>query len=45
MATMILGGACGSGFAGLAYSMWGWSGTCLLGAASAALALLLSRRR
>ncbi|WP_258589464.1 MFS transporter [Mesorhizobium sp. AR02] len=44
MATMILGGACGSGLAGLAYSAWGWSGTCLFGAASAAAALLLSRR-
>ena len=44
MATMILGGACGSGLAGLAYSAWGWSGTCLFGAASAAAALLVSRR-
>jgi len=44
MATMILGGACGSGLAGLAYSAWGWSGTCLFGAASAATALLVSRR-
>jgi len=30
--------------AGLAYSAWGWSGTCLFGAAAAAIALLLSRR-
>jgi hypothetical protein len=44
MATMILGGACGSGLAGLAYSAWGWIGTCLFGAASAATALLVSRR-
>lgn len=44
MATMILGGACGSGLAGLAYSAWGWSGTCLFGVASAATALLVSRR-
>ncbi|MEZ2332887.1 hypothetical protein AB6802_24455 [Mesorhizobium sp. RCC_202] len=44
MATMILGGACGSGIAGLAYSAWGWSGTCLFGAAAAAIALFLSRR-
>ncbi|GLQ78192.1 hypothetical protein GCM10007881_17080 [Mesorhizobium huakuii] len=44
MATMILGGACGSGLAGLAFSAWGWSGTCLFGAASAAAALLVSRR-
>jgi hypothetical protein len=41
---MILGGACGSGLAGLAYAVWGWSGTCLFGAASAAAALLASRR-
>lgn len=45
MATMILDGACGSGLAGLAYSAWGWSGTCLFGAAAAGLALLLSVRR
>ncbi|WP_095202497.1 MFS transporter [Mesorhizobium carmichaelinearum] len=44
MATMILGGAFGSGLAGLAYSAWGWSGTCLFGAVSAAAALLVSRR-
>ncbi|WP_322418622.1 MFS transporter [Mesorhizobium huakuii] len=44
MATMILGGACGSGLAGLAFSAWGWSGTCLFGAVSAAAALLMSRR-
>ena len=44
MAAMILGGACGSGLAGLAYSAWGWSGTCLFGAASAATSLLVSRR-
>jgi predicted MFS family arabinose efflux permease len=42
MATMILGGACGSGIGGIAYSFWGWSGTCAFGAASAGLALLLS---
>ncbi|MBN9218757.1 MAG: MFS transporter [Mesorhizobium sp.] len=45
MAAMILGGACGSGLAGLAYSAWGWSGTCLFGAVVAILALLSSRRR
>ncbi|QPC91866.1 MFS transporter [Mesorhizobium sp. INR15] len=44
MATMILGGACGSGLAGLAYSAWGWSGTCGFGAMSTGLALLVSRR-
>ena len=44
MATMILGGACGSGIAGLAYSTWRWSSTCLFGAAAATIALLLSRR-
>jgi predicted MFS family arabinose efflux permease len=44
MATMILGGACGAGAGGVAYSQWGWSGTCLFGAASAAVALVLSRK-
>lgn len=44
MATMILGGAFGSGMAGLAYAQWGWTGTCAFGAASATLALLLSRK-
>ncbi|MDX8457589.1 MFS transporter [Mesorhizobium humile] len=43
MATMILGGAVGAGGGGLAYSAWGWSGTCIFGAASAGLALLMSR--
>ena len=42
MATMIFGGACGAGAGGLAYSMWGWTGTCAFGAAAAGLALLLS---
>lgn len=42
MATMILGGACGSGVGGVLYSMWGWSGTCVFGAVAAGLALLLS---
>ncbi|QKD04575.1 hypothetical protein EB235_26360 [Mesorhizobium loti R88b] len=41
----ILAVNCGSGLAGLAYSVLGWSGTCLFGVASAAAALLLSRRR
>ena len=36
--------ACGSGLAGLAYSAWGWSGACLFSAASAAAALVVSRR-
>jgi predicted MFS family arabinose efflux permease len=44
MATMILGGACGAGIVGAAYSAWGWSGTCLFGAVAAAVALLLSRK-
>jgi predicted MFS family arabinose efflux permease len=43
MATMIFGGACGAGAGGLAYSQWGWSGTCLFGAVAAGMALLLSR--
>ena len=45
MATMILGGAFGAGIAGTLYSTWGWSGTCIFGAVSAGLALLLSLRR
>lgn len=44
MAVMILGGACGSGIGGISYSVWGWSGTCIFGAAAAGLALLLSRK-
>jgi predicted MFS family arabinose efflux permease len=44
MATMILGGACGAGAGGVAYAEWGWSGTCCFGAASAAMALVLSRK-
>jgi predicted MFS family arabinose efflux permease len=44
MATMILGGAIGAGAGGLAYSAWGWSGTCIFGAAAAGIALLLSRK-
>jgi predicted MFS family arabinose efflux permease len=42
MATMLAGGAVGAGIGGAAYAAWGWSGTCALGAISAALALLLS---
>ena len=42
MATMVFGGACGSGVGGVVYSMWGWSGTCVFGAIAAGLALLLS---
>jgi len=42
MAAMILGGAFGAGAAGLAYSLWGWSGTCIFGGVSAGIALLLS---
>jgi len=42
MATMIFGGACGSFVAGLAYAYWGWTGTCVFGAATAGMALLLS---
>jgi predicted MFS family arabinose efflux permease len=44
MATMILGGACGAGAGGVAYSQWGWSGTCFFGAAFAAMALVLARK-
>jgi predicted MFS family arabinose efflux permease len=44
MATMIFGGACGAGAGGLAFSVWGWSGTSSVGAAAGGLAPLLSRR-
>lgn len=43
MATMLLGGAVGAGLGGAAYSVWGWTGTCVLGGVSAALAWLLAR--
>jgi predicted MFS family arabinose efflux permease len=45
MSTMLLGGAAGAGLGGLAFSAWGWSGTCVFGAICATLALLLSRIR
>ncbi len=45
MASMLLSGAVGAGLGGLAFARWGWTGTCLFGAFSAALALLLSLRR
>jgi predicted MFS family arabinose efflux permease len=44
MASMLLSGAVGAGLGGLAFARWGWTGTCLFGAFSAALALLLSLR-
>ena len=44
MATMIFGGACGSGIGGIAFALWGWSGTCMFGATAACLALILSLR-
>jgi predicted MFS family arabinose efflux permease len=43
MAAMILGGACGTGAGGLAYSVSGWTGTCAVAATLACAALLLSR--
>lgn len=44
MATMLIGGAVGAGIGGSAYAVWGWTGTCVFGAISAALALLLSSK-
>jgi len=44
MATMLAGGAVGAGIGGAAYASWGWTGTCIFGAISAGLALLLSRK-
>ncbi|WP_029062872.1 MFS transporter [Labrenzia sp. DG1229] len=44
MATMLAGGAVGAGSGGAAYAAWGWTGTCIFGGISAALALLLSRK-
>ncbi|MFH0298690.1 MFS transporter [Bradyrhizobium sp. 31Argb] len=43
MGTMILGGACGAGVAGLAYACFGWTGACIFGATAAAIALVMSR--
>jgi predicted MFS family arabinose efflux permease len=43
IATMILGGACGAGAGGLAYSWWGWSGTCGYAAIAAGIAFIVSR--
>jgi predicted MFS family arabinose efflux permease len=44
MAAMIFGGAAGAGAGGLAYTWWGWSGTCLYGALAGSIALLLARK-
>lgn len=44
MATMLAGGAVGAGIGDADYAVWGWTDTCLFGASSATLALLLSRR-
>ncbi|MCX5479153.1 MFS transporter [Kaistia geumhonensis] len=44
MAAMLLSGSLGAGLGGLAFATWGWSGTCLFGALSSLLALILSLR-
>lgn len=44
MAAMLLSGSIGAGLGGLAFATWGWTGTCLFGALSSLLALLLSLR-
>ncbi|WP_244294680.1 MFS transporter [Pannonibacter sp. P2PFMT1] len=43
MATMLFGGAIGAGLGGLAFSHFGWSGTCAVGSVAAGLAFILSR--
>lgn len=43
MATMLLGGAIGAGLAGVAFSRFGWVGTCSVGLVFASLAFVLSR--
>lgn len=42
MATMLLGGSLGAGAAGLAFSKFGWTGSCVFGALSAGTALLIA---
>ena len=42
MATMLLGGSLGAGAAGLAFSRFGWTGTCAFGGLSAGTALLIA---
>lgn len=44
MAAMLLSGSIGAGLGGCAFATWGWTGTCLFGALSSLLALLLSLR-
>lgn len=44
MAAMLLSGSLGAGLGGLAFATWGWIGTCLFGALSSLLALILSLR-
>lgn len=44
MAAMLLSGSVGAGLGGLAFATWGWTGTCLFGALTSLLALLLSLR-
>uniref|UniRef100_UPI003BABFE33 MFS transporter n=1 Tax=Stappia sp. TaxID=1870903 RepID=UPI003BABFE33 len=43
MACMLAGGAAGAGLGGAAYAISGWTGTCIFGAISAGLALVISR--
>ena len=42
IATMLLGGSIGAGLGGLAFSHFGWNGTCAVGAVMAILALALA---
>lgn len=45
MGSMLMGGAFGAGASGAAYARFGWSGVCVFGATSAAVAWALSHRR
>jgi len=42
MATMLLGGSLGAGAGGIAFSIYGWTGTCVFGATAAVIACLAS---
>ncbi|MVA24043.1 MFS transporter [Agrobacterium vitis] len=45
MATMLLGGSLGAGAGGIAFSKFGWIGTCCFGAFAATTALLIAVRK
>ncbi|MBY5775430.1 MFS transporter [Rhizobium leguminosarum] len=45
MATMLFGGSLGAGAGGIAFSNYGWAGTCSFGAFAATIALLIAMRK